>query len=170
MTEHRSQISIKTIMKNTKYIQTLLLLGAVLTSNTAGALSPEASEGKTLYPTCHVCHNPEADPPLGPPMWGVQRRYKNSTIDNEDFIKSMVDFVKKPTLENSKHVKAVEQMGLMPALPLPDEMLKKIAAYILEEDFPPPCTHWVIGAKRATEKGDIAHAEKDQAKIDRFCN
>lgn len=152
-----------------KTIQFLLFLSVALFSNTAAALSPEATEGKTLYPTCHVCHNPEADPPLGPPMWGVQRRYKNSTLDDEDFIDSMVEFVKKPTLENAKHGKAVEMMGLMPPLPLPDEMLKKIAAYILEEDFPPPCTHWAIGAKRAAERGDTAHAEKDQAMIDRFC-
>ena len=113
------------------------------------ALSAEAIEGEALYPTCHVCHNPEAEPPLGPPMWGVQRRYKRSSIDDEDFIKSMVSFVKKPTRENARHDMAVEQMGLMPPLPLPYEVLQKIATYILEEKFPPPCAHWAIAAKRA---------------------
>ena len=134
------------------------------------ALGPEAIEGKKLYPTCHVGHNQAMDPPLGPPMWGVQRRYKNSTIDNDDFIESMVDFVKNPTLENAKHDMAVEQMGLMPPLPLPDELLEKIAAYILEEEFPPPCAHWDIAVKRATEKGDMEHAKKDQRMLDRFCD
>lgn len=90
------------------------------------------------------------DPPLGPPMWGVQRRYKNNTIDNEDFVQSMTDFVKNPTLETAIHDMAVEQMGLMPPLPL-------------------PCAHWAIAVKRATEKGDLEHAKKDQRMLDRFC-
>lgn len=145
-------------------------MGSALICNVASALSPEAIEGKSLYPTCHVCHNPEANPPLGPPMWGVQRRYKNSTIDKDDFIESMVDFVKQPTLENAKLYKAVEMMGLMPPLPLPDDILKKIAAYIYEEDFAPPCTHWAIGAKLATENDDLEHAKKDQRMLEKFCN
>ncbi len=153
-----------------KRLQLLIFIGTAFICHNASAFSPEATEGKSLYPTCHVCHNPEANPPLGPPMWGVQRRYRNSTIDKEDFIDSMTDFVKKPTQENAKLYRAVEMMGLMPPLPLPDEILKKIAAYIYEEDFPPPCAHWSIGAQRAAEKGDTEHAKKDQRMIDRFCN
>ena len=107
--------------------------------------------------------------PLGPPMWGDTTSLQKNTIDNEDFVQSMVDFVKKPTLETAIHDMAVEQMGLMPALPLPDNLLKKIATYILEEQFPPPCDHWVIAVKRATEKGDLEHAKKDQRMLDRFC-
>ena len=133
------------------------------------ALSPEAIEGKNLYPTCHICHDQAMDPPLGPPMWGIKRRYKNNTTDNEDFVKSMTNFVKKPTLETAIHDEGVEQLGLMPPLPLPDELLNKIHTYILEEQFPPPCTHWTIAVKRATEKGDLEHAKKDQRMLDRFC-
>ena len=107
---------------------------------------------------------------MGPPMWGVQRRYKNGTIDDDDFVESMVNFVKKPSLEDARHDMAIEQMGLMPALPLPDTMLKNIAIYILEEKFPPPCTHWEIAVKRATKTGDIEHAKKDQRMLDRFCD
>ena len=149
--------------------QLSVLLLATLFSANSIALSPEAIEGKSLYPSCHVCHDPAMDPPLGPPMWGVQRRYKNSTINNEDFVQSMVNFVKKPTLETALHDTAVEQMGLMPALPLPDELLKKIATYIQQEQFPPPCAHWAIAVKRATAKGDLEHAKKDQRMLDRFC-
>ena len=150
--------------------QYLLLLSATLFSASSIALSPEAIEGKKLYPTCHVCHDQAMDPPLGPPMWGVQRRYKRDTIDDEDFVTSMVEFVKKPTLEDAKHDMAIDQMGLMPALPLPDAMLKNIAIYILEEKFPPPCAHWAIAVKLATQKGDMEHAKKDQRMLDRFCD
>ncbi|RDH82710.1 MAG: cytochrome C [endosymbiont of Galathealinum brachiosum] len=151
-------------------LQFLILLSAILLPITSMALSPQAIEGKNLYPSCHVCHNPEMDPPLGPPMWGVQRRYKNNSLDDEDFIQSMTDFVKAPTLKKALQDKAVKRMGLMPALALPDDMLKKIATYILEETFPPPCAHWKIGVKRSTEQGDLEHAKKDQNKLKRFCN
>jgi len=134
------------------------------------ALSPEANEGKALYPTCHVCHNPAMDPPLGPPMWGVQRRYRNSTIDDEDFVQSMVDFVRNPSKETAGHEVAVQRLGLMPPLPLPDAMLKKIASYIREETVPPPCEHWAIAVKHAEQNGDQAHAKKDQRMLDRFCD
>ncbi len=74
-------------------------------------------------------------------MWGVQRRYKNGTLDNEDFVDSMVDFVKAPEIEAVKHDEAFKQLGLMRPMPLPDDMLKNISAYIMEETFPPPCDH-----------------------------
>ena len=149
-----------------KYI--LFLLAAFFTTHTL-ALSPEATEGKAFYPACHVCHDQKLDPPQGPPMWGVQRRYQRNTLDKEDFINTMVDFVKAPTLEKALHDPAIEMMGLMAPMPLPDDMLIKIATYIYEEKFPPPCTHWKIGAKLAKEKGDLEHAEKDLRMLDRFC-
>jgi len=148
----------------------ILLLSAALCTMNSYALSPEAIEGKSLYPTCHVCHNQEMDPPLGPPMWGVQRRYKRGTLDKEDFVQSMVNFVKAPTLDSAIHDEAVEQLGLMPPLPLPDEMLEKISSYILEEQFSPPCAHWKIAVKRANERGDPEHAQKDQNMLNRFCS
>ncbi|MES9870083.1 MAG: hypothetical protein ABW149_10360 [Sedimenticola sp.] len=147
-----------------------ILLGVSLFSAGSHALSPEAMEGKSLYPACHACHNQAMDPPLGPPMWGVQRLYKRNTLDNEDFVTSMVEFVKKPTTESAVHTKAVSQLGLMPPMPLPDEMLKKIATYIFEEQFPPPCDHWRIAAKRAEKRGDMEHARKDLNQLKRFCS
>jgi len=150
-------------------MQLITLLGAVLYAINSYALTPDATEGKSFYPACHVCHNQEMDPPLGPPMWGVQRRYKRNSLDNEDFIKSMSDFVKSPTIETAIHDQALEQLGLMPPMPLPDEMLRKISTYILEEHFPPPCAHWQIAVDRAEKKGDIEHTKQDQRQLNRFC-
>jgi len=155
-------------MKNIK-LASVLILSALLYATNSNALSQVGIEGKSLFPACNVCHNAEAAIPLGPPMWGVQRRYKRSTIDDEDFIKSMVSFVKNPTIEKAIHDEALKQLGLMPPMPLPDTMLHKIATYILEEKFPPPCTHWRIAVQRAEKKGDIDHAKKDKMMIDRFC-
>ncbi|MCB1860055.1 MAG: cytochrome C [Gammaproteobacteria bacterium] len=151
------------------FMRHLGVLLAGLLPAASHALSPEAEEGRALYPACHVCHNPEMDPPLGPPMWGVQRLYRMNTVDDDDFVNTMVEFVKAPLPENAKHQEAVAQMGLMPPMPLPDELLEKIAGYILEERFPPPCAHWRIAVKRAEQRGDLAHAEKDQMMLERFC-
>lgn len=148
----------------------LVISGTMVCAAGSAALSTEAVEGKRLYPTCHVCHNPEMDPPLGPPMWGVQRRYKKHTRNQDEFVQSVVDFVKAPTLASAIQHNAVKQLGLMPPLPLPDEILKKIAIYIYEEDFPPPCAHWKIAVARAAQGGDLVHAEKDRRMLERFCN
>lgn len=81
----------------------------------------------------------------------------------------MVTFVKAPSLETAIHDEAIKQLGLMPPMPLPDEMLQKIATYIFEEKFPPPCEHWEIAVKRAEERGDAEHAKKDKMMLEQFC-
>lgn len=148
----------------------VMSLGMLLISHSVYALSPEAQAGKSLFAVCLACHDTAQDPPKGPPMWGVKRRYKRNSLDDEDFIKSMVEFVSKPSEDKAIHDMALEQMGLMPAMPLGDTTLTQIARYILEEEFPPPCDHWTIAVKRAKARGDEAHAAKDQRQLDRFCN
>ena len=151
-------------------IQFLVLLGTTFCSINSYALSPDAAEGKKLYPACHVCHDQLTEPPLGPPMWGVQSRYNRNALDKEDFINNMTGFVKAPTLKTAIHDEAVEQLGLMPPMPLPDDILNKISTYIFEEKFPPPCEHWKLTAKSAIKEGDAAHASKVKRQLKRFCN
>jgi len=146
----------------------VLLIG-ILISSSSYALSPEATEGKALYPSCDVCHDQAKAPALGPPMWGVQRRYKRDTMDKEDFIEQMTSFVKAPSLETAIHAEALGQLGLMPAMPLPDDFLNKISAYIFEENFAPPCDHWRFAVDKAKQAGNIEHAAKDQRQLERFC-
>lgn len=154
---------------STSIVRLVVLICATILSFNAYALSPEAVEGKALFPACNVCHDQATDPSLGPPMWGVQRRYKKATVDDADFVNSMVSFVKAPSLEKAIHEEALDQLGLMPPMPLPDGLLKKIATYVLEAQFPPPCDHWRMAVRRAAEKGDKDHAKKDQRQLKRFC-
>jgi hypothetical protein len=147
-----------------------LFLLAMLAPAVSHALSPEASEGEAFFPACHVCHNPSLEPPLGPPMWAVQRRYRNASLDREDFVERIIAFVKAPSLEQALITPAVERLGLMPALPLPDDMLRKIATYIWEADFAPPCEHWRNAARWAESTGDAAHAVHDAQMLQRFCS
>lgn len=147
----------------------ILVLVTALISVNGYALSPVAEEGKALYPACHVCHNPSQDPPLGPPMWGVKRRYMRATSGPDEFVSRIMDFVKAPSEEKAIHTPALKQLGLMPAMPFEEEMLFKIASYILEAQFPPPCDHWKIAIKRAESKGDADHAQQDMRQYQRFC-
>lgn len=148
----------------------LLAAGWILfTSSSVFAMSPEAEEGKALYQVCHACHNPELNPALGPPMWGVTRRYKRASTDRNDFINRIVSFVKKPDASRAVMTNAVKNMGLMPPLEMPDDQLRKIAAYLDEEKFGPPCTHWKHAIEKGTLAGDSDHVKKDMRQFQRFC-
>lgn len=78
--------------------------------------------------------------------------------------------VLKPLKEKAIHDEALAQLGLMPALQMPDDLLKKIAAYIFDEQFLPPCTHWEIAVVNARARGNVEHAAKDQRMLQRYCN
>lgn len=127
----------------------LTLLTLALAFN-ALALTPEAEKGKTAIAACMACHNAELTPALAPPFYGVQNKYKQTFSDKTMFIQAISDWAKNPTLENSLMKRPVQKLGLMPAMPLPDEMLAQIGAYLYEEDFEPPCTHWANDLKNAS--------------------
>lgn len=145
------------------------VLFSILVSGSAHALTAQGAAGKEKFVVCNACHNPVLEPPLAPPMWGVQRRYKRVAKNKEHFIDLVSGFAKAPSLERAILKNAVEILGLMPPLVLPDEDLREIAAYIWEEQFAPPCAHWRYGAAWAEERGDLAHAEKDRRMLKRFC-
>jgi len=154
-------------MKSTGRV--LTFVAAALASASAFALGSEAEAGRSVFAACQVCHDAELDPPKGPPMFGVQRRYKAASADRDAFIERMVAFVRQPTIDQVVMHEATSQLGLMGPMPLPEAMLRQIAAYVYEETFPPPCTHWEIAVRRATESGDAEHARKDRKQLERFC-
>ena len=129
-------------------------------------LSPEAQKGKDNFAICLVCHNTELDSMLGPPMRNIQRRYKRSFPEKEAFVEKIVEHTKNPTEENSLMKMAVKKFGVMPALPLSDEYLHAVGAYIYEADFPFPCKH--MKAEIAADP-DSDHAKMMQKFVDENC-
>lgn len=136
----------------------------------SAGLSAAAQAGHQLYAVCDSCHNQELWPAKAPPMFGVQRRYLRATKDEAEFIERMVTFINTPTAETAVMTPAVEKLGLMPALPLGDEPLRALAAYIREAEFPPPCTHWknVLAEAAAAPPGD-GHVGQDRKMYDKLC-
>jgi cytochrome c553 len=125
---------------------TLLTLALALNSM---ALTPEAEKGKTVVSACLACHNAELTPSLAPPFYGVQNQYKRNYSDKQSFINAVSDWAKHPSEEKALMKRPIQKLGLMPAMPLPDEMLAQIGAYLYEETFEPPCTHWANDLKNS---------------------
>ena len=113
--------------------------------------SPQALKGEKLFASCLACHNPELDPPLGAPMFGVQRRYMRAYGNKEEFTNAVVDFVLHPTEEKAMMREAVQELKLMPAFALPEQDVRNIATYIYETTFKPPCKHWEIEIRNSSE-------------------
>lgn len=152
---------------NFRWVVILTFLSS--TTGTAYALSPAGQAGKQYYPVCNACHNPTLEPPLAPPMWGIQRRYQRIAEDKAHFIDLIADFAKEPTLEKVQFRHAIPRLGLMPPVALPEQALREVATYIAEEAFPPPCTHWEASASRAQTEGDSDHARQVRRMLQRFC-
>lgn len=99
------------------------------------------ARGESLIATnCYSCHSTDApmNGRLAPPMAGVRSHYLTDTSSLPGFTGELIRFVHRPDKTYSKMPGAVRRFGLMPALPLPDEELEAIAAYIFYSDLDAP--------------------------------
>lgn len=137
-----------------------IILLTIASFNTM-ALSTEGEKGKAAIAVCMSCHNAELTPALAPPFFGVQNKYKQAYDNQESFVQAISDWAKNPTQEGALMKRPVQMLGLMPAMPLPDDMLKSIGTYLYEEEFAPPCTHW---ANDLAKSDSNSTAQKGQGK------
>ncbi len=99
------------------------------------------NEGLDLYVSnCTVCHNPKANQGerIAPPMVNIKRRYSRDADNKEVFIQSFVDFLSNPSLENARMKNAIEKFGVMPNMSYSEDKIRKIAAYIYENEIESP--------------------------------
>ncbi len=94
---------------------------------------------KLMVTYCYACHTHEGvggrDNRLAPPMYMIRNHYYSDEITKDEFIQSVTDFVKSPSESTALMRGAIRNFGLMPPLPLPDEILVPIATYIYENDL-----------------------------------
>jgi len=127
-------------------------------------------EGKKLFQeNCLVCHNAELEPAQAPPMFGVQMKYKMATADKTEFVEKVTSFATHPTKEKALLKGPVKMLGLMPDMGFEKEDVRKIAAYIHDETFAPPCNHWKHAAERFKTEGKMKMYKKHQQKYDAMC-
>ncbi len=147
-----------------------LLATVLLTQSVNAELSADAQEGEKFFSTCLACHDAEKEPALGPPMFGVKNWYRKKYRSQEAFINAIVTWVKEPTEDRVVMSEPFKKLGLMPAMPLPDDMLKKIALYMYETQFEPPCAHWKNVIAEAQAAGNVGqHVKQEMRSYDRLC-
>jgi cytochrome c2 len=100
------------------------------------------SIGYTLFQskcmTCHIVAGKTHDELIAPPMIAVKRRYKMMYGEQDDFIKNIVAWAKNPKAENAIMPGAVDKFKTMPYMNFEEEDLKKIAAFIYDNEMEKP--------------------------------
>lgn len=123
--------------KTEKIVNTDLNTEAIETTS-----NQQGSEAYTLMKNyCYVCHNPKAvshDSLLAPPFVAVKRRYNMQYATKEKFVDAIINWAHNPSEEKALMRGAVTEFNVMPPLPLDKEILKKIAAYIYDNDIDKP--------------------------------
>lgn len=133
------------------YLAATALAGVLLScgSTDAPTFAPPTDEatlaliahGESLIAvSCYSCHSTDApmNARLAPPMAGVRNHYLTEASSLAGFTEELVRFVHHPDEAYSKMPGAVRRFGLMPTLPLPDEELEAIAAFIFYSDLEAP--------------------------------
>ncbi|WP_273444681.1 DUF3365 domain-containing protein [Neolewinella agarilytica] len=134
-----------------RYLAAIILAGALFScggDEAAAVTMPTDAEtlalisrGEGLIATnCYSCHSTDApmNERLAPPMAGVRSHYLTDTSSLAGFTEELVRFVRFPDKSNSKMPGALRRFSLMPAMPLPEEELEAIAAYIFYTDMEAP--------------------------------
>jgi len=110
--------------------------------------------GKKLFEQkCLLCHNHVGkvdSTMLAPPFFAVKRRYLRASINKEDFIKNVAYWVNNPIEENILMQGTKDQFEVMPYLAYEEEDIKRIAAYIYDNDIPKP--DWFDDHEESHEK------------------
>ena len=119
--------------KNEK--QDSLILSAGQKNETAPKNASQLYQQKCLI--CHDLGSSEANA-VAPPMASVQRRYKMTYDNKEDFVTAMVAFTENPSEDKVMMIKAREKFNIMPKLSYDKKDLETIAAYIYDNELPKP--------------------------------
>ena len=101
------------------------------------AVADTGADGYTLLKQrCYICHierpdaNTDHSKMQAPPMMGVKRHYLQKYPGQKEFVAAIVNWVKQPDSTKALMPGAIQEFGMMPPFPYPDEELKKIAEAI----------------------------------------
>lgn len=107
----------------------------------------ENAEALTLFQQkCYACHSVTTkshDEIIAPPMIAVKKRYSMQFDNKEDFVNAVVAYAGDPKAENALMIGAVNKFKAMPKQAFEEDDLKKIAAYIYDNEIETP--EWFEG-------------------------
>jgi cytochrome c2 len=159
-----------TKIKGVNMKKIMILTATMLFTGSAWAADAVEEGKRLLNENCLSCHNAELDPPMAPPMFGVQKRYKMASSDRIEFIRKITEFVQQPSQEKALMKRAIKHVGLMPEVDVAEGDVKKIAAYIHDASFAVPCNHLQAAMKMAKAKGDTQHFNHAQSRFNQMCS
>jgi len=113
-----------------------------------------SSPSKLFVEKCMICHDTKektSKTMLAPPFYQIKKRYKQASINQEDFVEIMSEWVKNPSNDNILIPDAVSHFGLMPKLDYTDKDIGQISQYIYHTNFPKPDwfdTHEILHKKK----------------------
>lgn len=98
----------------------------------------EVIDGGSIYKRyCSRCHSMEPPPKFGPPIKGLAMHYREAFSDKEAAVEHMVSFMQKPDPAMSKcRPEAIERFGLMPAMNVAEEKLRRVSEWVWEQYDP----------------------------------
>ena len=102
---------------------------------------PVSDGYELLKNKCYICHNPQAashDALIAPPMLAVKNRYKMSYKTRQEFVDAVTAWAMDPKKENALMRGAVNQFNVMPKQVFNEEEVRKIAAYMYENELERP--------------------------------
>lgn len=111
----------------------------IVISQTEGILEPEGLVLLKMH--CYACHNPNTashDEIIAPPLAGIKSHYFKAYPEKVLFTEAMESFVKNPQTEKALMKGPVTRFGLMPKPAVSEDELKKIVAYILDQELEVP--------------------------------
>ena len=103
--------------------------------------SEYAEAHQLLKNQCYACHSPISsshDVIIAPPMAAVKLRYSRSYTTKEEFVEAMVSWAMNPDKEKALMRGAVDRFQRMPKQAFVEEDLRKIAAYVYENELEAP--------------------------------
>jgi cytochrome c1 len=106
------------------------------------AIAAQNSEAyELLRNQCYICHSINSvshDSIVAPPMPAIKMRYSMRYNTQEQFVAAVTKWVLNPTEDHALMRGAVAQFNVMPKLLYTEEDVKKIAAYIYENELEQP--------------------------------
>ncbi len=94
----------------------------------AAILMTEQTTAEFYKKQCGFCHTPEEL--IGPDMKKIKAVYKEKFQSKEAFVKAIVKFVQNPNKKFAIYKDGIENFTDMPKMPFKEEQVKKVAAYI----------------------------------------
>ncbi|NTV93658.1 MAG: cytochrome c [Chlorobiaceae bacterium] len=116
----------------------IFLFGLLFLKTEPLVAATDDATGQQLFDRhCSVCHSMQPPPKTAPPVLGIALHYREAFGDKTQATEHMVKFMQKPDPALSKlEPAAVRRFGLMPAMSMTLQELRKVAVWLWDSYDP----------------------------------